>query len=162
MAHPTRDCVTTCRQQPGAAAYSYLYRPPLRPSQRGGKVIGYDRPEGRIAAPDKLIEVTVENAGSGLERQMGTGRSPSHRSALSHHFWVWHDDIAGHGWAISKRRAKSTLSCPDVIPCLRIISLGRTQAQGSPATISRFSSIDQRRCRSPRVITSIRCNGAVI
>jgi transposase len=38
-----------------------------------------------------------------------------------------------------------------------MISLGRTPAPRLSATIFRFSSIDQRRHRSPRVITSIRC-----
>ena len=64
------------------------------PSQSGGKVIGYDRSEGGIVAPDELMEVTVENACSGLEQQMGTARAPTHRLALLNPFV---DDLVDRG-----------------------------------------------------------------
>jgi hypothetical protein len=43
-----------------------------------------------------------------------------------------------------------------------MISLGLTPGRRLSATISRFSSIDHQRRRSPRVIYSIRCVRAVI
>ncbi len=47
-------------------------------------------------------------------------------------------------------------SCPDVIPCLWMTSLGRTPAPRLSATISCFCSSDHRRRLSPRVICSTR------
>lgn len=57
---------------------------------------------------------------------------------------------------------RQVYSCPELMPCLRMISVGVMPAPRLSATISRFCSIDHRRRRSPRVITSTRCVRALI
>jgi hypothetical protein len=42
----------------------------LSPSQTGGKVVACRFPERWVAATDKLIEIAVEDACSGLKQQM--------------------------------------------------------------------------------------------
>jgi hypothetical protein len=49
------------------------------PLQNGDEAGGLWSPERRIAAMDELIEVTVENASSGLKQQIGAARCPAHR-----------------------------------------------------------------------------------
>ena len=67
------------------------------PSQTGGSFGDGGHAEGGRAAADEVIEIAVEDAGAGLQQQVGAPRRPAHRLAFVEALF---DDLVDRGLGV--------------------------------------------------------------